>query len=1457
MSFMKGVVMFTAINNCFSRRVPTLASLVLLTALSLTLLDSSDNRACAAVSGCVATSEKNTSTSGLQPTDLDAAGVDVLGGDAILQTGATDAIDVSNIKIPFNQDVYFSFIYEGATDDSSLGFFEYQVLLDCFADAGMNINFTTEANINNGVTNLGIPFTELYKAHTYCKTNKNINLINFILPALKQSTGFGGVVTGLSDLYNRDEWCLVPTVTPPNPDDPNHNRLRFNSLTQTGDPCLLTAHTPTNPSRGGWSAEEAYREAGFLVNNNGSNDLGDVRLHLGTFTAGTELVFFLVRKNSGNTTRTFYSKPTLTSYGWSFNNSDNVLLGGPAGNAPKCPSTPGGSGSLCKLGNIALGDTATSSVGCGSGTGTIDLIINLDEAAPEDFTDANRCSGGKIEWDNSPSTPSWTQGILTGNSRQSLLDLYDINFTGKITVATLEPYKPFNNFVALAPEGDKYKWLIGAENQKGGGDLDFNDVVFLLERKSGGVIELKESEALSPTDPAAYITSTTIKVKDTICAGGEIKYSVSVEDLYGNRNWIEIDRNQWQIVREGGPTGPIVTNWNYGEPETTYREAVINFAEAGTTGTKLRWKAELSSTKTECAPVIDFVDLAYVANVEEEFSRSTPVPLAHMLYRSSYATPSRTGKDRGLRGHMRAWERYNPNIKDSTDNPNYLSLADPADPAAEIATYGALSLDVIHNSWDGGKELKTSSYPNRKIYTPKVEVTLVENELLATGDDTRSVFDSLQLRNSSGGARGDIVLGTLEISAGSEILKQSSGSTLEGDAGGTADFNRQDGIITNLVFATPPQNNVRITATYYYYSKSALSRTNEGLIEFEKGTRSNPSKITPELLGLDESSISSAGRIIKYYDFNADQAVDNSDVETLIDWVTTRDVDYKYNFGAAAGLGSTGGTSPTHTWPLAAIDRSSPSILGSRGFPVWSNKAGTQDLTDDLLKFICEAYVHGGSNDPDTYLFVGSSMGMLHAFNAGKFRPFAIDTSGITTCSTSAGVDAFVRALSNQQTMNRPGSGSIKDFIHETTDNRGNSVTIVTNQGYFEWEAGAEASNIGTGKEEWAFIPQYQLPRLKNNYTNSPKELASVNSSPSLALVKFSDGEFRRVLLSATGSGGDSLFALDVTDPANPELLWEFSDSDLFRSNSSPAIALTKLTTGEYQWRAYFTSGQAVDADANIKVFALDVEEGPTTSSHGEIELDKDDKTKGQISSGQPVAVDTDGNGIIDRLYLSTSNGYIYKILIPDNTNDDPEVCKYLYQTDDGHGIYSAPAVVMAKLSGASTAYPTILFGTSDNPNDSSDGRKSDGSLKEFTFYAVQDKELSKTDCGAVDINETWKVGLPEGHRVFGSPFVSDGKVGFGTSTAETDDPCAVSTLASGADGNFYVLNVDDGSEAEVEENIGNNVAGLHSSGTKIITSTVNNLIKESGGSISAPEPAGSIDLGGGMLINSWREITL
>ena len=125
------------------------------------------------------------------------------------------------------------------------------------------------------------------------------------------------------------------------------------------------------------------------------------------------------------------------------------------------------------------------------------------------------------------------------------------------------------------------------------------------------------------------------------------------------------------------------------------------------------------------------------------------------------------------------------------------------------------------------------------------------------------------------------------------------------------------------------------------------------------------------------------------------------------------------------------------------------------------------------------------------------------------------------------------------------------------------------------------AFDAATGVENWAYVPSMALPGL---YKLADKNYGSlhayqVDGTPVQADV-YAGNTWRTILVGGMSAGGRGYYALDVTDPAAPKALWEFtsdtskgagytSDANLGYSFGKPEIS--KLKDGT--WVVLLTSG--------------------------------------------------------------------------------------------------------------------------------------------------------------------------------------------------------------------------------------------------------------------------------------------
>jgi type IV pilus assembly protein PilY1 len=161
--------------------------------------------------------------------------------------------------------------------------------------------------------------------------------------------------------------------------------------------------------------------------------------------------------------------------------------------------------------------------------------------------------------------------------------------------------------------------------------------------------------------------------------------------------------------------------------------------------------------------------------------------------------------------------------------------------------------------------------------------------------------------------------------------------------------------------------------------------------------------------------------------------------------------------------------------------------------------------------------------------------------------------------------------------------GNYKAF-KASTASRTPAVYVGANDGMLH------AFDANTGDELWAFIP---TPAIANLANLADKEYGAsyhtnfVNGSPEVADVCVSgcsggSAVWRTILVSGLNGGGRGYFALDVTVPETPVVLWEFNaqpsgaNSNLGFTYGNPVI--TKMQDG--RWVVVFTSGYNNGNDA-------------------------------------------------------------------------------------------------------------------------------------------------------------------------------------------------------------------------------------------------------------------------------------
>lgn len=140
------------------------------------------------------------------------------------------------------------------------------------------------------------------------------------------------------------------------------------------------------------------------------------------------------------------------------------------------------------------------------------------------------------------------------------------------------------------------------------------------------------------------------------------------------------------------------------------------------------------------------------------------------------------------------------------------------------------------------------------------------------------------------------------------------------------------------------------------------------------------------------------------------------------------------------------------------------------------------------------------------------------------------------------------------------------------------------------------AFDADTGQELWAYIPSLVLPNLykladKNYATQhqffvdgTPEVGDICPNAPSSGCDKT---QWKTILVGGLNLGGKGYYALDITNPSSPVLLWEFTNANLGYSYGNPK--LTKLKDGT--WVVLLSSGYN-NADGLGHLYVLNAKTG-------------------------------------------------------------------------------------------------------------------------------------------------------------------------------------------------------------------------------------------------------------------------
>lgn len=537
-------------------------------------------------------------------------------------------------------------------------------------------------------------------------------------------------------------------------------------------------------------------------------------------------------------------------------------------------------------------------------------------------------------------------------------------------------------------------------------------------------------------------------------------------------------------------------------------------------------------------------------------------------------------------------------------------------------------------------------------------------------------------------------------------------------------------------------------------------------------------------------------------------------------------------------------------------------VVGSDGQPAtWPNGAikedakyfwSTKDWADTSAS---NGILHSSRN---IYTYLNSSKDLTHPSN--QFKATNSDLTAAMLGNPSHTTAEIVDYISGADVFDEDADGDTSENREVITGDVLHSQPLVVQYNYADGSAttmlfygandgmlhavldstdpdvNTHGDEINLGQEAWAFIPPNHLPRLKDIVEGIGHQYF-VDASPKAYSTDVNgngiiDAEDKVILVCGERQGGSSYFALDVTNPSTPQLLWRIApDStyptdwvvpELGESWSEPNFGVVRTADNDTVGTPvlFIGGGWSPDNSSGKAVIAIDAFTGAVVKKFVNTGLENAEMNFSFASSVS--VVDEDSNGFVDKIYVGDLGGQMWRFgQVEVDAGNNPLTfpdCDENINSWSGHVLFSAPSYVVDSITyprkfyhppsiTLERGYDLLFMGTGDRDSACSQATAAD------RIYCVKDTHGSTTllEADLVDVTDPattppylsssldvdanghedqgWYIrlvdsgGSPEGEKVLAKGVVYY-KTYYITTFIPSDDPCV-----PGGDAKLYALN--------------------------------------------------------------------